>query len=247
MIVSINDLTELEILHATFSLIFVIISLIIGFKILLKYWELKRKEFITVGLTWIFLSTGYWGISISFLGILFFNYALEPILYISIEIVFLPLAIMCWIYSFSLLMYPQLKKKIVSIFLVICIPYEIFLIIFLVIDLKIIATMTGHFSYEHNLYSLVFQVFALLLAISTGVLFAKKSLESEDPKVHWKGRFLLIAFISFSVSAIIDVVVLMTPIILVIVRLILIFSAFEFYMGFFLPDRIAKILVKQEK
>jgi hypothetical protein len=92
---------------------------------------------------------------------------------------------------------------------------------------------------------IVFQVFAIATALITGFLFSKKSFESEDPKMRWKGRFLLIAFISFTVAALFDVGIPVTPATLVIARLILISSSFLFYLGFFLPEKLAKVLIKE--
>ncbi len=49
----IEQLTELDILHGIFTSLFVLISLIVGLRILFKYFEHKRKELITVGIAWI--------------------------------------------------------------------------------------------------------------------------------------------------------------------------------------------------
>ncbi|MFX1337919.1 MAG: hypothetical protein ACFFDK_04865, partial [Promethearchaeota archaeon] len=65
------------------------------------------------------------------------------------------------------------------------------------------------------------------------------------PKNRWKGRFILIAFISFTIAALFDVGLPVTPATLVIARLILISSSFLFYLGFFLPDKIANLLIKE--
>ncbi|MHA1489699.1 MAG: hypothetical protein ACTSRI_08590 [Promethearchaeota archaeon] len=95
-----EDLTATEILRGNFTLIFVLISLIIGIKV-----------FITVGLTWIFLSSAWWGVSLAFINDIFFDAAIDPFFKRIIARIFLPFAVMCWIYSFSTLVYPSSKKK----------------------------------------------------------------------------------------------------------------------------------------
>ena len=119
MIVGFEELTNYEIVHGLFALIFVIISLIIGLKILLKGFSLNRKEFITVGLTWILLASPWWSASLSFIFIIFFSYAIEPLLYMILANVFVPIALICWIYSFCTFTYPSLKRKLLLIYLII--------------------------------------------------------------------------------------------------------------------------------
>lgn len=80
----------------------------------------------------------------------------------------------------------------------------------------------------------------------TGTIFARKSMSSEDPSIQWKGRFMLIAMISFAVGAFLDAVLTFTPLELVLVRLLLISSSIEYYLGFFLPNSIANRLIKKE-
>jgi hypothetical protein len=63
-----NGIQGYEILYGILSVIFVFIAIIIGLRILTKYFELKMKELITVGLALIFLSSAWWGSAFSFLG-----------------------------------------------------------------------------------------------------------------------------------------------------------------------------------
>ena len=242
-----KDLTILELLHGTFTLTLVIISIIIGIKILIKYFSTKRIEHVTLGLAWIFLSSAWWGSTFTFLSIIFFARTLDNFTFFLIGNLFIPIALMAWIYSLSHIIYPELEKKIVMLFLVICVPYEITLIIFLLIDPNIIGTKVGTFNSIPNFFVMIFDIFALLTTIITGILFSRLSLKVDDPEIKWRGRFLLIAFISFSIGAGLDALLPLTEIPLIIVRLILISSAIEYYLGWFLPDPIANWLIKEEK
>lgn len=241
------SLTEFEVLQGSLTLTVVIIFIITGSKILFKYFSLKRKELLTIRFTWIFLSGAWWGSTLSFLSLIIFNSPIEPFLFLFISNIFIPLALICWIYSMAHIFYPKLEKRILLIYLAICVPYEIFLIIFLLTDPSIIGTVTGPVDSKSNLYSLVFIVFAIGTSIVTGSLFANKSMKLDDPEVRWKGKFLLIAFITFSIGAILDAAIPQTPITLIITRLILISSAAEYYLGFFLPDWVVDLLIKDRQ
>jgi len=234
-----ESLTQLELIQVTFSLIFVVISLIVGFRILLKYFNLKNKIFITVGLTWIFLSSPWWGNAISFFTFMLTEKEIPLFWDLLLGNIFIPFAVILWIYSFSELVYPHLKRKLILIYLIISIPYEIFLIIFFFIDIEIIGKSTARFNTEHNLYPFMYQVFAILTALISGIILARESLKSDDVKIRIKGKFLLIGFVSFTFAATFDAAIPMDPITLAIIRTILISSAIEYYLGFLLPDRIA--------
>ncbi|MFX1444069.1 MAG: hypothetical protein ACFFHV_11690 [Promethearchaeota archaeon] len=239
-----ESLSQVELIQVTFSLIFVVISLIVGLKILLKYFKLKNKVLITVGLTWIFLSSPWWGNAISFFIYMFIEQEIDLFWDLFLGNIFIPVAVVLWVYSFSELVYPQLKRKLLTIYLIISIPYEILLIMFFFIDIEIIGSKTARFNTEHNLYPFSYQILAILTALITGILLARESLRSEDKRIQLKGKFLLLGFTSFTVAAIFDAAIPMDPILLAIIRTVLIMSAFEYYLGFLLPDWIADRLIK---
>jgi len=244
----IEELSELDILHGIFTTIFVVISLLVGLRILLKYFEHKRTELVAVGIAWMGISTPWIGNSLSFLLYVLAGYKLELFPYLFMENVFIPLAILCWIYAFSTLVYPRLVKKMTVVIGVICLIYEIFLIAALIINPEIIGTLgeEGMFDSSHTIIPNIFRVFGIFIVLITGTIFARKSMTSEDPSTQWKGRFLLIAMISFAIGAFLDAVLTFTPLELVLVRLLLISSSIEYYLGFFLPDSIASRLIKKD-
>ncbi len=239
------DLNLFDYLHGITTLTFVILSIIIGIRLLTKYKSLKRKEIITVGFAWIFLSSAWWGSSFSFLSILIADYAFEDFLFFFLANVFIPIALVCWIYSFSVILYPNSKDKITIPFIILSVLYEIFLISLLLDPTyypDFIGKINQKFYYQPGLLTLIFQLFSVLITIITGYIFSFKSMKVEDPKVKWKGRFLLIAFSLFIVGAIFDALITMTEVTVVIIRSILILSSIFYYLGFLVPDRLAEHL-----
>ncbi|TFG08987.1 MAG: hypothetical protein EU539_00925 [Promethearchaeota archaeon] len=241
-----QNLSDLDILHGILTSLFVFISILVALRILSRYYEHKHKELITVGLAWMAISTPWWGNSFSFLLYMTMGLKLDLFTYLFIENAFAPLALIFWIYSFTTLAYPKLVKKLTILFSLICIPYEIFLITMLVINPEFIGTLVEPFDSQHTLVPNAFRVFAIFIVLLTGILFSKKSMSSEDKNIQWKGRFFLIGIISFTIGGLLDTVLTFTPLELIIVRALLISSAFEYYFGFFLPDRIANLLIKNK-
>ena len=138
---AITEVTQLELLNGIVTLIFIVISIIIGFKIIFKYFSTKQIEYLTIGTAWIFLSSGWWEGTLSIWIFIVFNAELSPFLFLFIGNFFIPIALLLWIYSFTHIIFPDLKVKICLIFLVICVSYEIYLITCLYIDTEIIATI----------------------------------------------------------------------------------------------------------
>ncbi len=242
-----EDLTQVELLYGSFSFIFVVISILMGLKILLKYFEVKRAEFITIGLTWILMTSGWWRITLNFPLVILFDTEVPHIIGITIDSIFIPVALLCWIYAFCVLVYPNSLKKIMVLYLVICVIYEIILVYLIIIDPDQVVTIYSTFNSKYNLYPYLFSIFAIITFIVTGILFARKSFESEDLKIRWKGRFLLMAFLLFTIGAIFDAGIRMDVFTLILVRSILILSSVLYYMGFLLPDKVANWLIKEKE
>ncbi len=244
----IEELSQLDIINGIFTTIFVIVSLIVGLKILIKYFAYKQKQLITVGLAWMSIATPWLGNVSSFLLYITFGLRLELIPYLFMENVFVPLGIIFWIYSFATLVFQDsaTMKKITVVFVLICIPYDVFLIIMLFTNPEVIGSLEGMFDSHHEIIPNVFRVFGIFTVLITGILFSRASMKSKDPTVQWKGRFFLIGIISFTIAAFLDAILTFGPLGIIFVRLLLTSSAIEYYLGFFLPDLIANKLIKQK-
>lgn len=234
-----------EIFYGVLSVIFVFIALIIGIRILTKYFELRRKELITVGLALIFLSSAWWGSAFSFLSYMIFGHVFTQIEFLIYGDTFIFLAVICWMYSFLRLVYPDLLKKVISVYLIISIVYEILFFYFLFNNPDQIATIEGNFNSEHKFFSLSFILFSIVSFLGTGIIFAKESMKAPSPKLQLKGKFLLAGMLSFTIGAVFDAGGFTDPIILVLIRILLISSAIEYYLGFLMSDRVAEFLVSK--
>lgn len=242
---SISDFSPFGMVSNSFSVIFVIISMFIGLKILFKYFQVNEKTFITVGLTWIFMSSPWWARSISFLTEIFINETLAPIIYLSLTIVFVPFILLCWIYSYSNLLLLEHKSKLNILIGIFCGVNEIIIIILLIIKPEIVGVLGGteeFYQRSRITYSMILQIISIIILLGTGIHFAYNSFQSLKPKIKWKGRFLLLAFVTFTIGSVLEAAIPLNDIGLIIARLILIISAIEYYFGFFLPKPFLKII-----
>ncbi|MHA1931579.1 MAG: hypothetical protein ACW96X_03510 [Promethearchaeota archaeon] len=249
-----------DILHGSFSLLYVIISFSIGLIILLKYFKFKNRLYILVGLTWIFLSSPWLPDSASFLRYLFFGTALSAEGYFIIGNVFLPIALITWIIAYTDMINREKQKLALSLVLILSIIFEVTFFILFFIDIRLIGSYTTLFSADLGILLIVFQLITMLILLITGLQFAAKSISSGDKEVRLKGKLLRGAFITFTIAALLEKsarsimlgVVFQDPtdplltIMLAIVRVLLVLSAFAFYGGFLLPRWIKEIFTKTE-
>lgn len=240
------SLSLLDTVNGVFSLIFVMISLLIGVIILSRFFKFKERIYFFVGATWIFISEPWWPSSVSFLAVLINRVGISSGVYFLIGNIFIPVAIVLWLLAFTEFLYSEKRTLILSIFAIIGAIFEILFFSFLFLNQSLIGELNGPVDVNYKSFIMVFLIIFLLIVVITGFLFANLSLKSEDPEVKLKGKLLIIAYITFSVGALLDAFVFFSEAIIIIIRLILIVSAICWYGGFLLPKWMKKYLLKKK-
>ena len=130
-------------------------------------------------------------------------------------------------------------------FIIIGIIMELIFFILLFVDPKLIGEVISPIDADYNLFITIYQFFLVLYMLITGILFGKASLKVDDAEIRLKGTLLILAFISFVLGAILEILSGLSIVILIIARLILISSSFEFYGGFLLPEWMKKLFLRK--
>lgn len=247
------ELELVDILQGSFSLIFVIISLIIGITILSKYFTHKSRLYVLVGISWIGISFPWIPDSISFIMNIFFQRSLPTALYFIIGNVFIPIALLAWIVAYTDMVNKEKQKMAVFLTSIFSIIFEITFFTLFFIDLDLIGVPIRPFTVDFGIFITIYLVIIILFMLITGVIFAQKSVKSEDRDIRLKGKLLRAAFITFTVAAVLDASLGMIfedptdpllSIMVVIIRIMLIISALEFYGGFLLPRWMKEVFTK---
>jgi hypothetical protein len=241
------ELTTIDFLQGFTSLLFVLISFIIGLKIIRRYFTYKRRDIVLVGLAWIGIVSGYIPDGISFLMIIFFDSPLSEPLYFIIGFAFSPFYVMCSLIGFMDLLVINRKRLWIIFFIILSVIYEIIFWSLFLSPTEKIGTFLTPFQVEfHPLIDLF-----LLIWISTffvlGMLFVRIAFRSQNAEMKLKGKFILIAFLSFIIGVIMEILFPLTELTVIIPRIILISSAIEFYIGLILPDWIKNLLLNENK
>ena len=161
--------TEFELVYGISTLIFIIISMLIGIKIILKYRVNQNIIFISVGITWILLTTSWWGSATSFIFAIF-DVNLSDFWYLFLSNFFVPFALIFWFYSYLNLLFKN-KIKLIYYIATILMIYEVTFLILLMINTKNIGEISGVAYWRGNLFTIIFQVIALMSATITGIHF----------------------------------------------------------------------------
>ncbi|MHA1149404.1 MAG: hypothetical protein ACTSR8_14300 [Promethearchaeota archaeon] len=233
--------TTIEIFNGIFSLLFVIISFMIGIIIISRYFESKQKLLVYVGLSWIFLSELWWPSSLSVIMGILTGEGISLELYLFVGVFFVPIVIIFWLSAFTELLYRDKKKLIIGIFIIEAILFESYFLYFLFTNPVELGHLQSHVNMKYGTVVLIYLISHLIIMLITGVLFGRESLKSDHPEIKLKGRFLIIAFILFTFGAAIDAIF---PIGFIVSRIILIASSICFYNGFILPEWIKKLFLK---
>ena len=249
-----------DILQGSLSLIFVIISFIIGFSIISKYGKIKNRLYILVGLTWLMLSTLWLPEASSFLMSLFIQRTLAIEWYFILGNVFVPVALICWIFAYTDMVNKEKQKIAVGLILIFSVVFEVLFFYHFFLDINLIGVISPSrpFSADLGYFLAILLLISFLILFVTGFKFARKSIKSEDRDVRLKGELLQFAFVAFTIAAVIektlrsfligtifpDPTMLFFSIMLIVMRLLLILSAIAFLGGFLLPNWMKKILTK---
>ncbi len=237
-------LENIEVFAALFSLIFVVISWILAFSILSKYFKVRIRELLFVGIAWVGIAMPWTSDSISFIMIMAIGEPLNPYAKVIIELTFLPIALIMWLTAFTDLIYQNHQKLVLTITIISSVIFEILFFYALFTDFSLIGYYKPPLAIDYSLPIQIFLIAFLGLFIITGLLMGKESIKSENKIIKIKGKFLIFAFSSFLIGTLLELFLPLNPIGIMIIRFILISSAVEYYIGFTMPAFIKKIMLK---
>lgn len=171
-------------------------------------------------------------------------------IYVFIGTLGIPIIPLAWFYIYTDILYPKLKKKVLLLIGIFSVVFYLYLYYFLfftpnapVVELIGIRNRNNPLDIEYKGFVLAYILISSILSFITFIHFGINSmLTREQPKIQWRGRFLLVSSIFLIIAVIADGFFSLTTIYLIIVRVFLILSTILFYLGFMMPDWILKIL-----
>ena len=234
-------LSTLDFITGLFSLLVIIVGTVIGLTIASKYLKYKSKPYLYWGIAYIGVYCPWWPSGISFLSVIITGQPISPFMYLLLGNILIPILLILWILGFTEMIYQDKRKILIIIYSIIFAVAEIFLIYALITDVSLIITFDGIFDVTFNRIWLVYLLFISFTVAITGLLFARDSLKSDDREIRFKGKALIIAFLTYPICTIIDGGLELNALGVILIRSILMFGAVMFYIGFSVPKFIKKI------
>ncbi|TXT66267.1 MAG: conserved membrane protein of unknown function [Promethearchaeota archaeon] len=231
------------------TILFVLINFILGIKIASTYRNRKNINYLYVGIAWL-------GIAFPLIPdiLQFFFSFFSPeisdfsliVLYALFNIIIIPIVVLLWLTALTNLLHlkNRTKKIILLVYGIFAIIMEILIVSFIFIEINMIGKI-GDYPYQvvWSPLSDIVLISSLSIVLITGFLFARELLRSMDKEVKLRGQFLLLAFITFVVGNIVEIL-FTTPESNIIARSILILSSIEFYIGLTMPNFAKRFFFK---
>ncbi len=240
--------TPVELLQGSLTLLFVLISIILGLTIMLKYRQYKTRSLLLVGISLIFLISPYWPDAINFILLVAGNPEIDVALYLFIATAFVAPIHVTWIIAFTDMKYRDKQKTIVLIFVIEAIIYEAILLSTFLLDptLAAIGSKESTFVVQYSDLIMIYLIISIAMFMITGLLMASDALKSDNKEIQLKGKLLLMGFVTFAIGTMLDVLFADDPseITIGLARVFVILGLFLLYMGFTLPNFAKKLFLK---
>lgn len=239
------ELENIEILNGILMTILCSISIYVGMMIISKYFKRKERMYFFAGMFWILLVCPWYPGVLAFFKVLFTGERLTPETYFSINGIIIPIAITVWIASFTEILYKKKQLLFVTIMILYAIVFYIIFFYLLFTNIEMIGKLKGAVDVQYGTIMVVYFISILIILLTTGIIFAVKSIKSDNPETRLRGKLLFIAFIFYVIGTALDAAIPLNIITLLIMRLFEISSAFGFYLAFIMPEWLKRIFIKQ--
>ena len=173
---------------------------------------------------------------------------LNYLIYILLGTIGIPVIMLSWFLFYTTLIKPDLKTKLMGVGIIFSVVYYIYIFYFLLFAPgapleEFIGIQENAVDITYTAYMLVFIGSALGATVPFFFHFTVISIrDKDDPATRWRGIFMLLAMIFFSIGAFIDALVDLDIVLLIIIRSILLTTHFFFYLGVIMPKWLKKVL-----
>ena len=113
-------------------------------------------------------------------------------------------------------------------------------------DTTLIGTLINEIQVDYAPFNEMYLLTQLIIVLISGFWLARKSLKSEDKRILLKGKLLLIAFILFPITSVLEVLIPLIQIIIV-ARFLGIITEILVYGGLILPKWMEKLFSKSKE
>ena len=242
-----KELTQDAQLNGIFTLIAIAFIIPFGIITLIKAIKTKEKILYPFFLCIMTIFAGWYPGALGYLYWLITNDFLSYEVYVLVGPILMPITTASWLYIY---LYVVHSKKYLIFLYIFIIGSLIWLLIFLYylffapnapVETYLTIVDQENLDTTYSSFVLFYLLTCLIIALITGFHFSINGMRSSNITTKLKSKFVLIGFISYISSAILDSITNF-PVIVIIARLLLIITSICFYIGFIMPSWAKKIL-----
>ncbi len=240
MPISINDHV-----NGIFAIIWVVIATIVGITFILRYRKYKQNILIYWGIGFTGITFPWYPTIVSYIVSFFVEGGLTLQQYLSFGFPFIAITFLFTAYVILELIAKEKKKIIMIIFTVIGLSFFVYYYIMVFVNPHVLAEKgVSPVDISYLGLALLYSLYQAIVFVILGILLSIQLIKSDNLENKLKGKFLLYAFIAYTLGAIIDAVAV-SWFIVILIRLLLISSALAMYVGWLMPDSVKNRMLKE--
>lgn len=239
------ELTTLEILSGSLSIVQVSINLILGAILISKYFEHEKRPLLFMGISLILLSEVWFTHGLAFILIVTTGKGLSPELFFLVAYTLVPWATLSWMVVITELLYKNKQKLILAIYAIFGVVYNFVFFYLLFTNITLIGYLDSPIDPHTGLFMTVYLLIILINVFITGFLFYRESRKSQVSEIRLKGLLFFLAATSFVIASILDTFPL-NIVMIILVRILLVLAAIEIYGAFIFPEWMKKLLLREK-
>jgi hypothetical protein len=232
-------LTEAEFIEGTIILIWVIIAILIGIRILLSSLKQTRK-YIYISFFWLLSSSPYFPMILNYFIHMFSDAQLPLEIHLGLNILVIWWGNFFWFAQFTEFFSKEKQKLILGLLALGIIFYEIITVVQLVMNPLFVGNVTGLYNVELTLLHIIANMIGLMSLLITGLYFSYYIFKLEGRTNKFRGISLLVAFVTFFFGVGFDAgfIAPKSLFTLILSKFLLLVMGILFYLGFFPPKKL---------
>ncbi|MFX1392454.1 MAG: hypothetical protein ACFFAH_02665 [Promethearchaeota archaeon] len=240
------ELSQVEIFSGFSSIVGIMFSMVLGFLMISKYFKYRDRNLLLMGLVMILISQPWWPYAIT---LMLFFVGGEPLplqMYIIIGLNANVIVVLLGTYVMTNLIWKDKVKLVMVLTAIYGVIYQTVLFYAMFVEPERFATLEGALDVRYLSLLVLFLFVNIMLALIFAIFFFRESHKSPEPEIRLKGVFYLISLFSYVIGSILDAILPLNLLFLVIVRILLTFSAFMTYLAFAMPNWAKKLFLRKD-
>jgi len=230
-----------------FTLIYIVIALFVGIRIITRYFQIKNKTLLYAGIGLIGIAFPWSGVVLNFISIIIFEKIPPMELHFFLHGGMSAIFLFFWLMAILNLtgMESGKREKLLICLGIVAFIVEIMYLGIIFYDTEILGALINEIQVDYAPFNQLYLLTELIIIIISGLWLTTKSLKSDDSRIQLKGKLLLSAFILFPIASSLEVLVPLIPII-ILARILIIFTEILLYGGLILPKWMERLFSRKE-